>query len=173
DLSQDLRAYVATIPAGEPVFPLTRFKGAEMLRVDLAQAGIPYRDEGGLVFDFHSLRCQTATLLDAAGVSPRVAQRIMRHSKEELTNRYTRPRVADLDAAIAKLPNLRPQTDDTERRALAATGTDPRVRTDGLVPKSVLTEYTARRKSLTGEGLEPSTNGLTCLIGFHRPSRLQ
>jgi len=24
---------------------------------------------------------------------------------------------------------------------------------------------------MTGEGLEPSTNGLTCLIGFHRPSR--
>jgi hypothetical protein len=41
-----------------------------MLRHDLEAAGIPYRDQGGMVFDFHSLRCEMATLADAAGVSP-------------------------------------------------------------------------------------------------------
>ena len=46
-----------------------------MLRVDLEAAGIPYRDAAGLVFDFHSLRCETATLADAAGVSPASSRR--------------------------------------------------------------------------------------------------
>src|SRR5262249_43371381 len=72
DLVEDLAAFVAMLPPGTPVFPLPRGKGAEMLRVDLKAAGIPYRDAAGLVFDFHSLRCETATLADAAGVSPRV-----------------------------------------------------------------------------------------------------
>ena len=39
-----------------------------MLRLDLEAAGIPYRDDSGQVFDFHSLRCQSATLADQAGV---------------------------------------------------------------------------------------------------------
>jgi hypothetical protein len=54
-----------------------------MLRHDLEAAGIPYRDQGGMVFDFHSIRCEMATLADAAGVSPSVVQRMMRHSTLE------------------------------------------------------------------------------------------
>ena len=79
-----------------------------MLRVDLLAAGIDYRDESGLVFDFHSLRCELATLADAAGVSPRVVQRMMRHSTLELTGRYTRPRAVDIEAAAGMLPSLKP-----------------------------------------------------------------
>ena len=60
------------------------------------------------MFDFHSLRCQTATLLDASGVSPRVAQRLMRHSTPGLTDRYTRPRAVDLTQVALSLPSLRP-----------------------------------------------------------------
>jgi hypothetical protein len=93
-----------------------------MLRVDLAAAGIPYRDAAGLVFDFHSLRCETATLADAAGVSPRVVQKMMRHSTLELTGRYTRPRAVDIEAAASMLPSLKPAGDRPE--TLAATGTD-------------------------------------------------
>ena len=74
DLADDLAAYVAPLPPGTPVFPLPFEKGAKMLRVDLEAAGIAYRDASGLVFDFHSLRCEMATLADAAGVSPRVVQ---------------------------------------------------------------------------------------------------
>jgi len=93
-----------------------------MLRVDLESAGIPYEDASGLFFDFHSLRCQTATLADAAGVSPRVVQKMMRHSSLELTGRYTRPRAVDIEAAAGMLPSLKPAGDAPE--ALAATGTD-------------------------------------------------
>ena len=80
-----------------------------MLRGDLERAGIAYRDETGRVFDFHALRCQCATLADQAGVSPRVVQRLMRHSSLDMTNRYTRPRMHDLEGAAASLPSLRPE----------------------------------------------------------------
>ncbi len=70
DLADDLAVFVAQIPAGSTVFHLPDEKGAEMLRVDLDAAGIEYQDASGLFFDFHALRCQTATLADAAGCHP-------------------------------------------------------------------------------------------------------
>ncbi len=122
DLASDLRPFVATLPADLPVWPLPKDKGAEMLQADLVVAGIAYQDESGLFFDFHSLRCQTATLADAAGVSPRVVQRLMRHSTLELTGKYTRPRAVDIEAAASRLPSLKPTGDRPE--SLAKTGTD-------------------------------------------------
>jgi integrase len=124
DLAGDLASYVATIAPGKSIFPLSPDAGARMLRPDLERAGIAYRDAGGLVFDFHALRCQCATLLDAAGVTPRVVQRVMRHSTLELTGRYTRPRAVDLNRASESLPSLRPNADRPESSTLYATGTD-------------------------------------------------
>lgn len=72
---------------------------------------------------FLALLCQMATLLDGAGVSPRVVHTLMRHSTLELTGRYTRPRVVDLEAA-ASLPSLRPDPAPAEPAALSKTGTD-------------------------------------------------
>lgn len=113
DVAEDLRAILPRTP----VFSLPPGQGAAMLRADLAWAGIAYRDESGRVFDFHALRCQCATLADQAGGSPRVVQRLMRHSSLDMTNRYTRPRMSDLVGAAAALPSLRPQVE-------AATGAD-------------------------------------------------
>jgi hypothetical protein len=93
-----------------------------MLRFDLAAAGIAYRDTAGLVFDFHALRCQCATLLDLAGVTPRVVQKHMRHSTLELTGRYTRPRAVDLERAASAMPDLRPSSPDA--LPTVATGTE-------------------------------------------------
>jgi integrase len=122
DLTADLAAYVARRPPGEGIFPLPRDKGAAMIRRDLEASGIPYRDAAGRVFDFHSLRCELATLADAAGVSPRVVQNMMRHSKLEMTGRYTRPRAVDIEAAASRIPSLAPGEHRPE--AAAMTGTD-------------------------------------------------
>ena len=121
DVAADLGGWLAAKPAERPVFNLPE-AGAAMLRVDLKAAGIPYRDSASLVFDFHALRCQCATLADAAGISPRVVQRLMRHSTLELTGRYTRPRMVDIEGAAAALPDLRsvPPTAQVH----AATGTE-------------------------------------------------
>lgn len=124
DLAEDLRPFVAHVAGGEPVFPMEKFTGAKMLRPDLERAGIAYEDAGGRVFDFHSLRCQLATSLDAAGVTPRVVQKLMRHSSLELTGKYTRPRAVDLDAAALSVPSLRPETHKPEAPALPMTGTE-------------------------------------------------
>ncbi len=121
DLAEDLAPHMATIAPEAPAFPLPD-KGAAMLRIDLEAAGIAYRDDSGLVFDFHALRCQCATLADAAGVSPRVVQRLMRHSTLELTGRYTRPRTVDLEQAARSIPSIRPES--PERDSARATGTD-------------------------------------------------
>jgi len=124
DLAEDLHPFAESASPGSPVFALTDDRGATMLRFDLEVAGIPYRDGGGLVFDFHALRCQLATNADAAGVSPRVVQKMMRHSTLELTGRYTRPRAVDLDEAALALPSLRPKADTPDACILKATGTD-------------------------------------------------
>jgi integrase len=123
DVAADLADHVAGTPPDAPVFPLPD-KGAKMLRADLQAAGIPYRDAGGLVFDFHALRCECATLADAAGTTPRVVQRLMRHSTLELTGHYTRPRAVDLERAADALPNLKPT--GSKPGATAATGTEGR-----------------------------------------------
>ena len=132
DLAADLRPYVATLAPGSPVFPLPKGRGADMLKSDLAAAEIPYKDEAGRVFDFHSLRCETATLADAAGVSPRTVQKLMRHCSLELTGRYTRPRAVDVEATAGMLPSLKPAPVGTD--SLAKTGTedspDPKYPTD-------------------------------------------
>ena len=114
ELSADLREYVASLKPKSLVFPLPTDKGAKMLRRDLKAAGILYKDADGLFFDFHSLRCEMATLADAAGVSPRVVQRLMRHSSLELTGRYTRPRTEEIEAAASMLPVLKPLEEVTD-----------------------------------------------------------
>jgi hypothetical protein len=57
-------------------------------------------------------------------VTPRVVQKMMRHSKLELTGQYTRPRLVDLNRATESLPSLRPDHSGPEVSTLAATGTD-------------------------------------------------
>ena len=151
DLASDLTPFVAALPPDAPVFPLPE-KGVKMLRADLQAAAIPYKDASGLVFDFHSLRCQTATLADAAGVSPRVVQRLMRHSTLELTGRYTRPRAVDIEAAAERLPSLKPTGDRPV--PLALTGTDPAP--SGTADRPDLTALCQRAGDISGRDLSSS-----------------
>ena len=120
---QDLRAFVGRRGPSERVFNMPHASNiSRMLRQDLEAAGIPYVDDAGRYADFHSLRHTTGSLLAAAGVHPKVAQRLMRHSTVELTlNRYSHVYAGQEDDAIAKLPDLgASQKIQTAR----ATGTD-------------------------------------------------
>jgi hypothetical protein len=166
----DMRAYLADRPNGEPIFPLPHDKGAAMVQIDLAGAGIDYEDASGRFFDFHSLLCELATLADAAGVSPRVVQRMMRHSKLEMTGRDTRPRAVDIEAAAAVLPSLKPETVQAVERAIM-TGTDstptsisdtpentsePNVYAFKPIEGEVLTSHPIRNVNPLVEGSSPS-----------------
>ena len=90
---------------------------AKMIRSDLKEAGIPYETEDGF-FDFHSLRHQYITNLVNAGVHPRKAQQLARHSKIETTMKfYTHLSISDVAADLESLPETDPPS------AEKATGT--------------------------------------------------
>lgn len=112
--------------------------GAEMLREDLQKARstwideaktpkeksqrersdtLQYLDDSGRVFDFHALRHQFISMLARAGVHPKTAQELARHSTITLTmDHYTHVGLHDLSGALAKLPTL-------GKTATAETGT--------------------------------------------------
>ncbi|HYT92985.1 MAG TPA: hypothetical protein VEL76_29980 [Gemmataceae bacterium] len=57
DVAELMRQYIAGRPKGQPLWPGTWTEaGAEMVRLDLDAAGIPYQDDAGRYFDFHALR---------------------------------------------------------------------------------------------------------------------
>ncbi|MFB3893075.1 MAG: tyrosine-type recombinase/integrase [Phycisphaerae bacterium] len=90
---------------------------------DLAAAGIAKADTDGRTVDVHSLRHTFATLLSRAGVAPRIAQELMRHSDIRLTmNTYTHLQLIDTAGAVETLPRI----GNARRHASnqAATGTD-------------------------------------------------
>lgn len=98
-----LRTFLAGKLPNVQVFKIPE-KTAVMLRADLKVVGIPYKDEAGRDFDFHALRHQCGTLLAAAGVTPKEAQDILRHSDINLTMRvYTHTLKGSKAAAVSKL----------------------------------------------------------------------
>ena len=76
--------------------------------IDLERAGIPYVDDQGEVFDFHSLRVQCASSLARANVHVKVMQERMRHSTSQLTlDLYSKLSQSEQDAAaVEALPRL-------------------------------------------------------------------
>jgi len=78
----------------------------ETLRDDLKASGIAVCDDLGRVVDFHALRHTFATMLARAGIPPRVAMELMRHSDMRLTQgTYTDATVLPLFNEVAKLPS--------------------------------------------------------------------
>ena len=77
------------------------------MKVDLEVAGIIYRDSGGLVADFQSLRHTFITNLYRAGVSTKLIRFLARHSRITLTmERSTHVDMGDQAAALVGLPYL-------------------------------------------------------------------
>ena len=122
DLVAILRDYLINKPAGEPLWPGSwSDRAAEMLRVDLEAAGIPYVDDSGRYADFHA---QRHTYITVAGrnLPPKMAQLLARHSDYKTTERYTHLQLHDTGSAAAQLPPLLPEKKgDSEE--LRATGT--------------------------------------------------
>jgi len=119
DLATDLKAWLAATgrKGSDRVFrvPLELVK---IMRRDLKAAGIPYRDDRGRTLDVHALRHTTATILSRAKVSPRVAQEFMRHSDIKLTMQtYTDPRLLDEAEALAALPHLALNSEESASEA--------------------------------------------------------
>ncbi len=129
DLAAELQAWrPAKARNDDRVFNVPR-NLLRILKKDLAAAGIPYKDDRGRTLDVHALRHTFGTHLSKAGVWPRTAQSLMRHSDIDLTMRtYTDPRVLDMANAIDSLPALPSLMGEEElapkSERLRATGTD-------------------------------------------------
>ena len=110
---------------------------AKMLKADLEAVGIEYEDEAGRFVDFHALRHTTGSLLADAGVHPKIAQSLMRHSDINLTmSRYSHIFRGQESEAVETLPDLTLPSKNKQR----ATGTDN---------KSVEIAYKPAYKKLT------------------------
>jgi hypothetical protein len=96
---------------------------------DVEPDAAPYRDADGKVADFHALRHTCISNLVRAGVSPKEAQTLARHSTITLTmDRYTHVGLHDIAGAGASLPAL-PNASTAAAsnfgpQPLRATGTD-------------------------------------------------
>jgi hypothetical protein len=77
------------------------------IRKDFKKAEIPLKDERGHVVDFHALRTTYITRLQRAGVSPREAMELARHSDMRLTMKtYTDVAQLPLAATVRRLPSI-------------------------------------------------------------------
>jgi len=121
-LADGRRSVPACLRADMKVFNVPR----DLIKVfdrDLAAAGIPKRDERGRTVDVHALRHTFATMLSKAGVTPRMAQGLVRHSDIRLRmNTYTHPELVDFQAAVESLPCIPEHQKESE--TATATGTE-------------------------------------------------
>ncbi len=107
---------LCTAPKGR-VFPGALFPTHQTFTRDLAHAGLLGQDDQGRTVDFHSLRVTFITQLSAAGVQPRTAQALARHSKIELTMKtYTDVRLLDLRGAV-EAASPKPRAPKAERES--------------------------------------------------------
>jgi integrase/recombinase XerC len=110
DLAAALRVFLEGKPGGKRVWPGTWPKdgaAAEMLKIDLEAAGIPYvvdGPDGPEHADFHSLRHSYLTALGRSGVDLRVQQELAGHKSSRTTERYSHVRLIDLAGAVDRLP---------------------------------------------------------------------
>jgi len=100
---------------------------------------LAYQNDDGLFADFHSNRHLFITSLERAGLSPKMAQTLARHSDVRLTlGVYTHVGLHDQTAAIASLPPPPGgKNTETEVAELRATGTEGRGCEHQMVPSAV------------------------------------
>ncbi len=124
DTADAVRAFLAEKLPTAAAFKLpSKSNIVRMLRLDMADAGIPEVDDAGRVFDFHGLRHTFISNLAAGGIHPKEAQQLARHSTITLTmDRYTHVARNRLSAALDALPDLSARPPQAAR----ATGTDGR-----------------------------------------------
>jgi integrase len=96
------------------VFP-ERVPAMKVIRTDFKAARIPLIDERGYRVDFHALRMTYITRLQRAGVSPREAMELARHSDMRLTMKtYTDAAQLPLAATVRGLPSFNDSQIDSQ-----------------------------------------------------------
>lgn len=115
----ELQPWLNTRQPGQLLWPgnwYSNSDAATILRRDLEAAAIPADTPDG-TFDFHALRSQCGTDLARAGVPLTVVQKILGHSKAELTAKfYSRHGLDDLADAVGKVSREEPKKKHKKKR---------------------------------------------------------
>lgn len=109
ELSEFFKQFICRRKPGQAIWPVGDKKTAEMVRSDLAAAGIASQSAGSppIVVDFHSLRVTFVTRLARMGVAPSLVQQLARHSTIDLTmNVYAKMTPDEQRQAVESLPSL-------------------------------------------------------------------
>lgn len=125
DVVDALRSYTSRMVPGTKLFDMPH-RTADMLRDDMTGARTVYLSEGGQddsflttdEVDFHALRHSFGSYLASSGVSPKVAQTLMRHSTITLTmDRYSHVFRGDDAEAVDSLPAFNNQAKKGKKKA--------------------------------------------------------
>ena len=183
-LATELRTFLADHDSGDPVFRMPdRSNVVRMLRKDLTDARMEwledaktpkeraeqkrsdflvYRDASGRALDFHSFRHTFVTNLARAGVHPKHAMDLARHSDVNLTlARYSHTLMTDRAEALKALPDL---TDEGRRQdRMRATGTDAAAaRLPTSLPKSSTEQCRSVPPSAASARSAPQAESAVC-----------
>lgn len=169
-LADQLRPWLATRAPGKPVFGELTDRTAEMIRVDLEAADIPYETDSG-VCDFHSLRGVYISNLVSSGASVKTCQVLARHSTPSLTiGIYAKASLHDIKGAMDALPDLTATGPGHEAENMAATGTDGQPISNRLATHLPLTgDGTGRNLAVTGGNDDVSTDFLPVMSMGRNP----
>ncbi len=105
-----LRQWVSTQGNG-PLFHVPH-NTSKMIQADLVEAGVPYRDAQGRVFDFYALRVTFATDM-ARTTDFFILMKLLGHSSPSMTARYVRPSQDEMRRAIRKRKKKPPPDDSS------------------------------------------------------------
>ena len=169
-----LRVWLKDLPVDQLLFPgLARKKLSNMVRLDLKQAGIPYKNIDGIA-DFHAAGRHSYITQLIKSVAPLpTAMELARHSDVKLTMRYTHIGIDDQADALKKLPS--PHTIDSALHGRCISGGAASPNVAQTATKKTEASKKKRRKSdqesdfgaschsvalatkAEGTGLEPAT----------------
>ena len=170
DLAEALRPWLATKAPGAPLWTVPSYHTAEMIRRDLAAAGVAYETEPGVgVADFHSLRHTYVSNLARSRAPVKVVQALARHSTPTLTfGTYAHIGIIDQTAALDALPPSEVAPDPASE-AVRATGTDPVNRPGRAAPAQRAGDGTGRIESDAGDS-ESMGTGSDVILSMGRKS---
>ena len=145
-----------------------------MLKRDLAEARIPFRDGRGRCLDLHSLRKTFVTWVSVSGVAPRSAMALARHSDLRLTmGVYTDSAQLQLASEMARIPSISIPKNDAQidshgdsQTGVAGSGDDARrVAESHFVDSTEVSGNVAVMPEMT----QPVSIGQTCeMVGAVR-----
>ncbi|MCS7160203.1 MAG: site-specific integrase [Gemmatales bacterium] len=147
ELVEALREQVASKLPEAPLFRLpSPGNVSKMLRADLEQAGVVYKNELG-VFDFHAFRVFYTTALASSGLPVKTVQELARHADPTMTlGVYTKVYLPSLTEAVNRLPDLVPRTESAQ---VAQTGTEGQA--IGLHKVAPVSQPTSERTGLENQ----------------------